>query len=329
MAAASHILGIHAWTVPAGGYLWHSLRNGEFPLIKQDEDRFILCQCQTNELPAERHVSLSGEEFRLFAATEPEIGSTGGICRFANTYGSLTHRTGSSNGNQITEDETLPTWRKEILGMRYVVELWDAAERNDRHFLAKYIHWSANKSDVYFLAPVDYFNRGGKQEKTPIDISGMSVTSGDLIMPATLFVRDAVSKRLAEFTKAKLLFTPELAVQRDAQIETVAYRLALQFASVTLLQVLWMQAAFSITEGRSFMPCVECSTWFTIPPRAPKTRLEFCSDSCRVRAYRRRQDQAWQMATDGKNEETIAKELGSDLAVVKRWIAGRKKKNEK
>jgi DNA invertase Pin-like site-specific DNA recombinase len=55
---------------------------------------------------------------------------------------------------------------------------------------------------------------------------------------------------------------------------------------------------------------------------APANRAERqpCSDPCRVPAYRARQEQARELASAGKTAREIAKELGSTVDTVKKWI---------
>ncbi len=62
--------------------------------------------------------------------------------------------------------------------------------------------------------------------------------------------------------------------------------------------------------------CVHCQSWFS------KTHSEkkFCSGTCRTAAYEANKDEVNRMAKSGKSPKEIAKTLGKDLGLVKKWI---------
>jgi hypothetical protein len=56
----------------------------------------------------------------------------------------------------------------------------------------------------------------------------------------------------------------------------------------TLLDALWTQLAQAIDGSQSLRNCVECKRWFTISAGQGRSDKEYCSDACRMRAYRKR-----------------------------------------
>ena len=56
----------------------------------------------------------------------------------------------------------------------------------------------------------------------------------------------------------------------------------------TLLNALWTQLAQAIDGSESLRTCVECKKWFTIKSGEGRSDKEYCSNACRMRAYRKR-----------------------------------------
>jgi hypothetical protein len=55
-----------------------------------------------------------------------------------------------------------------------------------------------------------------------------------------------------------------------------------------LRDALWVQLAHAIDGSQSLATCVECKAWFTIPAGRGRSDKQYCSDACRMRAYRKR-----------------------------------------
>jgi hypothetical protein len=55
-----------------------------------------------------------------------------------------------------------------------------------------------------------------------------------------------------------------------------------------LRDALWVQLAHAIGGSQSLGTCVECKAWFTIPAGGGRSDKEYCSNACRMRAYRKR-----------------------------------------
>lgn len=66
----------------------------------------------------------------------------------------------------------------------------------------------------------------------------------------------------------------------------------------TLLNALWTQLALAINGSQSLQTCVECSLWFAIEADRGRSDKEYCSDACRMRAYRKRKGE--RLATGAK-----------------------------
>jgi len=56
----------------------------------------------------------------------------------------------------------------------------------------------------------------------------------------------------------------------------------------TLLHALWVQLVLAIDGNVSLRGCVQCRKWFTLEAGRGRSDKEYCSNACRMRAYRKR-----------------------------------------
>jgi transposase-like protein len=92
-----------------------------------------------------------------------------------------------------------------------------------------------------------------------------------------------------------------------------------------LLGALWVQLAESIDKGQSSKRCSECGEWMLLAPGTSRSDREFCSDRCRVNAFRKRKKPAARLYRKGMAPSAIAKMLGSDSETVRGWLGLAKK----
>src|SRR5262249_2478813 len=55
-----------------------------------------------------------------------------------------------------------------------------------------------------------------------------------------------------------------------------------------LLGFMWVQFAEAVAGGKEFRQCASCSRWMEIAPGQGRPEKHYCSDACRMRAYRKR-----------------------------------------
>jgi hypothetical protein len=60
----------------------------------------------------------------------------------------------------------------------------------------------------------------------------------------------------------------------------------------TLLHALWAQLVLAIDGNLNLRACVQCRKWFTIEAGRGRSDKEYCSNACRMRAYRKRKGSA-------------------------------------
>jgi hypothetical protein len=87
-----------------------------------------------------------------------------------------------------------------------------------------------------------------------------------------------------------------------------------------LASALWLQFAEAVALEKRYRVCKECGEWFEIPRRGGRINREYCSNACRSKAYRERQERARTLAAQGMAPKDIARELDTTALVVRKWL---------
>jgi len=235
----------------------------------------------------------------------------------------------STSKDTAAGSETYSSWRHAIWLMRQAVDLADAASENDADLLSHRIAWdirdgqpvavyqwaqSTGNEEEDIVCHLADLLKVGHDEVVPSKpgkgISSKNVAPGDDRAVAWAFLSRMIERNLQR---------PEIQISPDPR----ASRVVGSLVPASLLDAMWFQLFQAIRNGSSFRKCKECNRWFKLARR--KTRLPrlFCTPACRTRYHRERQDQAIQLHAEGRPIKQIARELGSDVAVVKKWISGR------
>lgn len=95
----------------------------------------------------------------------------------------------------------------------------------------------------------------------------------------------------------------------------------LSYAPLTLLAAMWLQLALAIADDKEFQACKFCRGLFEISTAQTgfRSHREFCSDSCKTKDYRKRRRTALRLLREGRPLATVAKELKTDPATIRRW----------
>jgi hypothetical protein len=57
-----------------------------------------------------------------------------------------------------------------------------------------------------------------------------------------------------------------------------------------LVGFMWVQFAEAVVGGKDFRQCASCAAWMEIAPGHGRPEKSYCSNACRMRAYRRRKE---------------------------------------
>jgi hypothetical protein len=318
-----------AWEIPGGGHRWIQAET----VLPDDEGNrhvgpfLVEAETSTAESPRpETHPAL----FHLFAEVAPE---QEGILAFADRHGTIVGARREIRPlarSQATLGVPLDAWRCDISAMQRLIALWGLIRRGDEAALARYFSQptqAATGATVHFSSHPKAGKGGASsalgflREREEISFTDAEpelaerVRQGDVLLPAQRYLQ----AQLAHFFLHR-----EVALRLDMGWDDRRRRPRLVAEYTSMDAAVWGQFASAVSEDRSFAQCRECATWFEVAPDAARTNRRFCSNSCRSKAYRERQDRARRLFMARRTFEQIAEELDSDLATVKRWITGSK-----
>lgn len=233
----------------------------------------------------------------LFRAFADLTGTSEAIVTFADRYGllggSMARRFLVPDSDEIGIGEPIEAWQDEIEAVRRVVQAWDRARENDPHRP----RWRSPEK-------VPKVHRSGLCHNVAAVLHERSRPD---VLPN---VQRAINTKLSAETGARMLW------DRDEG------RLRLHLRPASLLGALWLQLAQAIDGNADYRRCRVCAAWFELRPDRNRTSRAYCSDACRVKAYRGRQARARVLKADGQDVEAIARELDSDVATIQKWIGG-------
>ena len=326
------------WKVAPGGYRWVPAVDVKRPeaLVLEGANRSQLALVPVEDGPiagagaSPLRPESDAALFRNFAELRPDEGS---ILAFAGRHGSLCRfeffpatRTESVGGSPMC-GTLLINWQDNISAMQRLVGLWDLLREPDRERLAAHILWQETATEglsVHFDSHPDGGSAGGPAlgfQRTRAVIASRDsepellaeFEAGDPVAPAWAYLQQDLDLHLhhvADGLAAVAAWDPKRG------------RPALRFEAPTLVSLLWVQMADAVANDRTFGRCRECGRWFAVAPGAARGHRRTCSNACRSRSFRERQERARQMYTAQKSFEEIAKELDSDVATVRKWITG-------
>ncbi|MBL8794292.1 MAG: hypothetical protein JNM56_10325 [Planctomycetia bacterium] len=131
---------------------------------------------------------------------------------------------------------------------------------------------------------------------------------------------EGIVTRLQTTVSRELRGRLEVVLQRNPKLGVSK----LQIVPQNLLGALWLQLAQAVDSGKELRACQTCGRWFEVSLDAFRKSRSYCGESCRSKAYRQRKEQAVQLAAAGKKPQDIAKEVGSDLASIRKWLKAAK-----
>ena len=315
------------WHVAQGGYHWVESHAWNEPA---DAKRLFLTDGRPTGAAGigvrqYQPLAASSGLFRTFAETEPTLE---GIKSFADRYGPLgadllvripLYDRPGGEGFLLGLGEALRDWTNEILVMRDTIRLWEAARRANVETLSRMIKWQDDgRAVTYESHPGLSLDRLPEPpfyaDRTTIAYEGDPIlehlTPGDVIGPALQHVQGVINRRLHGRASPRVLWQPRTG-QRSFYLVPHG-----------LIAGLWWQLARAFERDREFRRCIECGTWFEISGASGRSDKLYCSNACRTRVYRKRQAEAARLHAEGRSIEAIARQLESEPATVRGWLAG-------
>lgn len=243
------------------------------PILAPDEaSTFYLATLAGDWTDASVHEKDVGQHLNLFLKFASTPLTAEAIIKFANDWGYLTGQL-----ERLRLDGLLPVgepifhWVSAVHRFRRICALWELICRNDQNGLAKWVKWTG-KSVVrcghYVVAALDVFPE--RLEK---------MQPGDLLEPARYYIQDGV-------TRFKLGGMPNLSSHLIWDSELKEWRI--QLTLTNLIGALSFQMATAICNKSIFRRCTGCGQWLQIAPGSGRPEKTYCSNACRMRAYRKR-----------------------------------------
>ncbi len=277
-----------------------------------------------DDFPAKEYRPLAGKEslYRTLGATPP---TAGGILAFAREYGRLgdgVETTAHLSDGSCCTVEPLEKWQNVIAWLGEAIRLWDLAEKDDQAELSKVIQWRRG-GVVRYVAPKELHVRlHGRLPRRDVrklfddlhvitmpGVSRSTFKQGDVIEPARCFVLSILNDFLASAAQPAIIWNPQ-----------AKEKALLCHYPRSLLGVICLQFSFAILSGRITQICPVCGRYFEVTSLASRKDRLTCSNRCRVRAYRDRQERARDLHRQGRSLKRIANEIGSDVSTVEKWI---------
>jgi hypothetical protein len=204
--------------------------------------------------------------------------------------------------------------------MRLLVDLWQMARKKKRADLSRHIRWTKGESNkkcvIYECRRDDYpkaYLPGDIHEiiaSNDVHADWLNVLKPrDLFAPAFAFIETKVNQHLGADVSAQLL------------LDTKSKRLCLEVIPRSFSAFLWLQFGRAVAEGKEYSRCLTCRTYFEHSAETARTNRLFCSNACRSKNYRERQEKARRLQAAGMSLSEIARELDSDKKTVQGWLA--------
>jgi hypothetical protein len=83
-------------------------------------------------------------------------------------------------------------------------------------------------------------------------------------------------------------FTNYLSVELHLREDPLSASARLCIRPNSLAHALWAQLLLAIDGNANLAACVQCRKWFTMEAGHGRSDKEYCSNACRMRAYRKR-----------------------------------------
>jgi hypothetical protein len=123
-----------------------------------------------------------------------------------------------------------------------------------------------------------YLDRGPTGElRMPLDRELRNLADhGDFRTILMRMLQDTTNGALSLACSPALLWEPN---SRSFQLKMIPHH---------LFGFLWVQFAEAVAGDKEFRQCASCARWMEIAPGQGRPEKSYCSDACRMRAYRRR-----------------------------------------
>jgi hypothetical protein len=290
---------------PANGYAWESGKAAPFfakepGLADAAETRFLRWLTSAPQVHRVNIIRTYPTLYRTFANLAPteeaflafanEFGALGVDVLLEDAYKTSTTKEGKkvktlSLGNPRNTGEPFWRWLQEQSKMRGITKVLTAIESSDTSALAQW--FTITDSDVVFKDENRWAIVCSSQHQLRPLIWGWVVnapTSGEqLLRAARAWAQDEINEAMSGGGKpVQSLTSVRILLNTDRDV------MRLHLVPDTLLAAMWLQCARVLTENVTFSDCQHCGKWFEVSPDQRRRNTKYCTDRCKVAAYRKR-----------------------------------------
>lgn len=269
------------YPVAKDGYCWVEAKQGDPVMGPVSTDRWITDGVPVDARWGQRlyHPLENPVLFRIFATTDP---TEHGVKEFADKFGLLVATStvvlpdDHPFAGQLAYAESLSNWHHHIREMRLTMAVWDAVLNRDIDALRSMLRVEPGGRDVHGQQVAVYRCGGFGFPGDDFPVTYLpAVAAGDLATVAVAHVHQILNSWLQNAV------VPSVVVAASDSLK-------LQWRPLHLLGAMWLQFALAVDSHKQFRPCANCGTWFEISADGSRASRQYCSDACRMRAYRAR-----------------------------------------
>jgi hypothetical protein len=227
--------------------------------------------------------------FRDFAGLDPKPTP---VLTFANRYGLLRHE---------LQFNTLCFWRTGIVQMKRLVKLGDAVSASDWKGITSALEpfcEDARLAKFDDIRPI--LEKRNRQEN----------------VPKNEIAHAALMRLYLTIAPIQRFEVEGLWDDRNRQVQ-------LRLKHDSLLGFMFWQLAHAVLGNRRFNRCTICGKWFLLDPIFTRKDRTTCTDYCRLKQHRLRK-KARELHAQGWTARRVAKEMGLDFSLTKKWLSQRK-----
>jgi hypothetical protein len=288
-----------------GGYRFVELQKAKGKVGK--EGRYLIeqsekyVQSRFSKSATISMVNLASVDFLQFI----KIKTQNDVVNFANEYGFLggliTESILDEKSQEEVDGESLDRWFTEVRKLANAVEIRAAIQGDDKAWLSSKILLSKIQGKLICSLDLRPFPVGQKY----IDAAEyQQIENGKYQSVANHFLNEAINTQLHSNLGAKVVL---MGIDERK----------LEITPSNLLSALWYKFAI----GREqYKRCSECASWFSPPLGRGRRDKLYCSNACKVKAYRSRKAEAINLYSQGWELNKIEKKTGIEINQLRKWI---------
>lgn len=285
-------LELFVWHRPEGGFGWQDgallapdMQTGISP-IERAETRFLVAK----PMEKPRHLRYNPilkypALYREFASLEP---TEEAYATFASEYGDLGVGV-LIQARGLTEPcEPFRRWRSAHAKIRAVVDVLTAIQAGDARTLRQWFTIAKNgaryeREDAVTWHSIGWVTIAGELREF-IWNWAMEAESDDdaLLRIAQGWAQHEINEAIGGDRQVGTTSSARVVFDQDRK------RMTLRVVPETLLGAMWFQCARVLTINPTFRTCKHCEKWFELSPDTRRKQAIYCSDRCKVAAYRAR-----------------------------------------